>query len=198
MSHYTRTPRMVTPRLVPQPTPVVYAPVNTPTPYYNHELGRRQSLGPHYPGQQIYHVPASEPSHSRGHHRSSSKSRKHRRSHSTDRHGGRHHHHRRSSTPNHSVPVRYSPETQYATIPSSRHRRHSYSVPDNHYRSSSRDPHRAVPYNYREYNYHRVTHRGESIGERIKRFFGFGTHKVRFVDPSGHQVDRLGRPIYAM
>jgi len=114
MSHYTRTPRMVTPRLVPQSTPVVYT--SLPAPYYNEPAtrGRRQSMGSYLPStQQMYHVAASDPSHSR-HHRSSSKSHKHRRSHSTDRHGsGRHHrHHRRSATPSHSA--RYSPEVQYA------------------------------------------------------------------------------------
>lgn len=108
---------MVTPRLVPQSTPVVYTTLSAPSPYYNEPAtrGRRQSMGSYLPStQQMYHVAASDPSHSR-HHRSSSKSHKHRRSHSTDRHGGssRHHrHHRRSATPSHSA--RYSPEVQYA------------------------------------------------------------------------------------
>ena len=109
MSHYTRTPRAFTPRLAPQPSPIVYT---TPTPYYNESVtrGRRQSLGSYLPSQQMYHVAASEPSR---HHRSSSKSHKHRRSHSTDRHGGsRHHRHHR--TPSRSTSVRYSPEVQYA------------------------------------------------------------------------------------
>jgi len=160
--------------------------------------GRRQSLGSGYlpTPQQMYHVAASDPSHSR-HHRSSSKSHKHRRSHSTDRHGGsRHHrHHRRSATPSRSMSTRYSPEVQYATVPSSRHRRHS-SVPDRQYRSSSRGPHGGLHHGHREHHY--VTRHRESIGERIKRFFGIGTHKVRFVDSSGHQVDHVGRPIYAL
>src|ERR1700729_719500 len=102
MSHHTRTPRM-NPRMVP-PAPIVYTTVGTPGPYYNQlgpaSLGRRQSLESYLPSQPIYHVAASDPSHSRSHHRSSSKSRNHRRSHSTDRHGSsRHHrHHHRSST----------------------------------------------------------------------------------------------------
>jgi len=84
----------------------------------------------------------------------------------------------------------------FQTIPSSRHRRHSYSVPEHHYRSSSRGPHGAIHHSHREH--HSVTRHRESIGERIKRFFGIGNHRVRFVDRSGHQVDRLGRPIYPM
>lgn len=109
MSHYSRTPRMVTPGLVPQP--IVYTTVSNPSPYQ-----RRQSMGPYYPpgGQQLYHVSASEPSRrSRSHHRSSSKSHRRRRSHSVDRHGSHHHRHR-SATPSRSMSTRYFPETQYA------------------------------------------------------------------------------------
>lgn len=105
MSYHARTPRMVTPRLAPQPPPVVYATVGT-APY--------QPAGSHYPGQ-VFHVAPSEPGYSRGRHRSSSRSRDHKRSHSS---GGRHHrhhrHHRRSSTPSHSIPSHYSPGNQYA------------------------------------------------------------------------------------
>lgn len=101
--------------------------------------------------------------------------------------------------PSVNLPFAVSPRNadltlNHQTIPSTRHRRHSYAVPDHRHRSSSRGPHRAVQYGHREPHY--VTHRRESIGERIKRFFGIGTHKVRFVN--GHQVDRLGRPIYAV
>lgn len=116
MSHFVPTPRMVNPRLAHQPPPVVYPAVNA-SPYYEPAtLGRRQSMG-HYPGgPQVYHVTSSDPSHSRGHHRSSSRNHRHRRSHSVDRHrSGRHQrHHRRSSTPSRSMPAHYSPETQYA------------------------------------------------------------------------------------
>lgn len=113
MSRY-HTPRMVNPRLTPQP--VVYTTVNT-SPYHDPAaLGHRRSMGPHYPSPQMFHVATSDPSHSRGRHGSSSRSHRHRRSHSVDRHGGsRHHrHHRRSSTPVRSMPAHYSPGTQYA------------------------------------------------------------------------------------
>jgi len=180
---------MVTPRLVPQSSPFLYATVNTPSQYYNEPAtrGRRQSLGPYPPGQQFYHVATSEPSHSRRH-RSSSKSHKHRRSHSTDRHGSSRHH-RRHRTPSRSTSVRYSPDVQYATTPSSRHRRHSYSVTGRHHRSSSYEPRGIL---HRSHNEHYVTSRHrESIGERIKRFFRIGGRGPRFVD--GHK-----RPIYAV
>jgi hypothetical protein len=199
MAHYPRTPRMVTPMLGPQP--VLY----TSSPY--------QAAGSRH---QLYHVAASEPSYPRGHRRSSSRSRNHRRSHSSS---GRHHRHHRSSTPTHSIPSHYSPAAQYAvsyshvyrsasenanltlifflqSIPTTRQRRHSYSLPNHQYRNSSRDPHR--PSHYRNHEHHHMSHRGESIGERIKRFFGIGANKVRFVDHSGHQVDRFGRPVYAL
>ena len=215
MSRYAHTPRSVNHMLAPQPTPVIYGPSTTP--YYNHTpsgLGRRQSLGAYIPTQPVF-VTASEPSRSRSHHRSSSKSRTHRRSHSIDRHGsGRHHrhHHHRSSTP---VQPRYSSDAHYAVsrslltaspenadltrnhfqTPSSR-RRHSHSVPVHHHPSSSREPHRVSHHGHR--GYHNVTHHRESIGERIKRFFGIGSHRVRYVDNSGHPVDNFGRPIYAM
>ena len=212
MSRYAHTPRSVNHMLAPQPTPVIYGP--SPTPFYSHTpsgLGRRQSLGAYAPSQPVF-VTSSEPR-SRSHHRSSSKSRTHRRSHSVDRHGsGRHHrHHHRSSTP---VQPRYPSDAHYAVsrslltassenadltrnhfqTPSSR-RRHSHSVPVHHRPSSSREPHRVSHHGHRGHHY--VTHHRESIGERIKRFFGIGRHPVRY-DSHGYPVDNFGRPIYAM
>ena len=213
MSHYARTPHMVNPMLAPQP--VAYAPSHG-TPYYNHTpngLGRRQSLGAYMPSQPaVYHLTSSEPSHSRSHHRSSSKSRTHRRSHSVDRHGGGRHrrHHHRSSTP---VPARYSSDAHYAvsrslltassenadlirnSFQTPSRRRHSTAVSSHHHLSSSRDPHRVGHHGH--HGHHYVTHHRESIGDRIKRFFGITPHRTQYVDSSGYPVDRLGRPLYA-
>jgi len=95
--------------------------------------------------------------------------------------------------PSVNLPSTTSPDNAKLTLNNQTHRR--YSIPDHHYRSSSRAPNRASHYSHRGDHY--TTRHRESLGERIKRFFGIGSHKVRFVDRSGHQVDRLGRPIYA-
>ena len=81
-----------------------------------------------------------------------------------------------------NLPSTASPENANLTLNIQNNRR--YSVPDHHYRSSSRAANRA---SHRDHHY--STYYRESIGERIKRFFGIGSHKVR--------VDSLGRPIYA-
>lgn len=100
----------------------------------------------------------------------------------------------RPTMPSVNLPFTTSPKHADLTLNIQGNRRHS--VPDRHYRSSSRGPHRASHYSNRDHHY--SSHRRESLGERIKRFFGIGTHRVRFVDSSGHEVDRLGRPVYAL